>query len=519
MPWPSRAGVRRWCGPPALVLAGLTVGAIVAWAARPAPVARETTRSLVSMAPTEQPVGVNPLEQRVGGPRPTRTSLSLSPDGKTLVFGAIWGGVQQLYARAMNQLSATPIAGTNGAQSPFFSPDGQWVGFWAAGRLQKVPLAGGPAVPLCDAAAIFGASWGSDDTIVFATARNGGLWRVSAAGGTPQALTTPQEGEFSHRLPHVLPGGKAVIFTISKGAQRWADTQVVVRSLETGQQTVLIEGGADGRYVPTGHLVYVRLGTLMAAPFDPDRLAVTGGATGLVDNVMQAANRNLSDMANTLAGQFTVSDTGALVYVTGGALPGAERLLAWVDRNGRSQTIEAPPRSYSKPRLSPDGRYISVSTHQDIHNVWRYDIARGALNPITVDGHSAYSLFAPDGKRVAFRSAAAGGEDNLYWKAADGSGGPERLTTSRRSQTPSSWSPDGTTLAYVEEGPSSRGSFSSISGACRWRIARLGRSSRRPPTKCRLSFRRTATGWLMSRMNPAAMKSTRSPIQARANVT
>ena len=120
----------------------------------------------------------------------------------------------------------------------------------------------------------------------------------------------------------MLPGGKAVIFTISKGAQRWDDTQVVVRSLETGQQTVLIEGGADGRYVPTGHLVYVRLGTLMAAPFDPDRLAVTGGATGLVDNVMQAANRNLSDMANTLAGQFTVSDTGALVYVTGGALPG-----------------------------------------------------------------------------------------------------------------------------------------------------------------------------------------------------
>ena len=124
-------------------------------------------------------------------------------------------------------------------------------------------------MPICDAAAIFGASWGSDDSIVFAAARNGGLWRVSAAGGIPQPLTTPREGEFSHRLPHVLPGGRAVIFTISKGAQRWDDTQIVVRSLETGQQTVLIEGGADGRYVPTGHLVYLRFGTLMAAPFDP----------------------------------------------------------------------------------------------------------------------------------------------------------------------------------------------------------------------------------------------------------
>jgi serine/threonine-protein kinase len=458
---PALAGSRRrasllWAS--ALVLAGLTVGAIAAWGTRPAAIARETTRTLVSVGPAAQPVGMNPLEQRAGGPRPTRTSVSLSPDGKTLVFGAIWGDVGQLYARAMNQLSATPIAGTSGAQSPFFSPDGQWVGFWAAGKLQKVPLAGGPAVPLCDAATIFGASWGSDDTIVFASARNGGLWRVSAAGGIPQALTTPQEGEFSHRLPHVLPGGKAVIFTISKGAQRWDDTQVVVRFLETGQQTVLIEGGADGRYVPTGHILYLRLGTLMAAPFDPERLAVTGGATGLVDNVMQAADRNLSDMANTLAGQFTVSDTGALVYVTGGALPGAERLLAWVDRKGRSETLEAPLRSYSKVRLSPDGRYISVSTQEDVRNVWRYDIARGGLNPITVDGHSGYGVFAPDGKKVVFRSGAAGGEDNLYWRAADGSEDAERLTTSPHSQTPASWSPDGTTLAYVEEGPSS-GSF------------------------------------------------------------
>jgi hypothetical protein len=157
---------------------------------------------------------------------------------------------------------------------------------------------------------LFGASWGSDGTIVFATARNGGLGRVSAEGGTPEALTTLQPGEYSHRLPHMLPDGSAVIFTISKGANLWDDTQIVVRSLATGRQTVLIEGGADGRYVSTGHLVYIRLGTLMAAPFDPRRLAVTGGATGLIDGVMQAANRNLSDTANTLAAQFTISDTG-----------------------------------------------------------------------------------------------------------------------------------------------------------------------------------------------------------------
>ena len=233
--------------------------------------------------------------------RPTRTAVALSPDGKTLVFGAIWGGRQQLYARAMDQLSAIPISGTSGGSSPFFSPDGQWVGFVADGELRKVPLSGGPAVTLCKAAALFGASWGDDGTIVFATLRNEGLWRVSAAGGTPVALTTLQPGEYSHRLPHMLPGGHAVIFTISKGAQLWDDTQIVVRSLDTGKQTVLVTGGSDGRYVSTGHLIYVRLGTLMAVPFDPVRLAVTGGATGVIDGVMQAANRNLSDMDNTLA--------------------------------------------------------------------------------------------------------------------------------------------------------------------------------------------------------------------------
>ena len=307
---------------------------------------------------------------------------------------------------------------------------------------------------LCKATALFGASWGSDGTIVFATARNGGLWRVSEAGGRPEALTTLQPGEYSHRLPHILPGGRAVIFTISKGANQWDDTQIVVRSLETGRQTMLIEGGADGRYVPTGHLVYVRLGTLMAAPFDIVRFAVTGPATGVMDGVMQAANRNLNDMQNTLAAQFTVSGTGALVYVTGGAVPATERSLAWLDRQGTRQALPAPPRPYYNPRLSFDGRRVAVHTRGIRQVVWSYDIARGALSAVTVDGRSGFGIFTPDGKRIVFRSGVAGGEDNLYLKAADGSGSVERLTTSARSQTAGSWLPDGTTLAFVEEGDS-----------------------------------------------------------------
>jgi serine/threonine-protein kinase len=456
--FPSRTRERlAWAS--ALLLVGVTAAVMVARATRSVPVAPETTRTLVSVAPTDLSPGTNPLEQRVGGARPSRTAVALSPNGKTLVFGAIWGGDEQLYARVMDQLNSTPISGTKGGSSPFFSPDGQWVGFWSAGELRKVPLTGGPVVPLCKAAALFGASWGSDSTIVFATARNGGLWRVSAAGGTPEALTALQPGEYSHRLPHMLPGGQAVIFTISTNAQRWDNTQIVVRSLATGAQNVLVTGGTDGRYVSTGHLVYVRLGTLMAVPFDPVRLTVTGDAVGLIDGVMQSANRNSNDMQNTLAGQFTVSETGALVYLTGGAVPGADRTLAWVDRKGTSRPLSAPPRPYRLPRLSPDGQHVALSTTQDIRQVLTYDIARGAIGSITEDGQSGYAVFSPDGKRIVFRSGAGGGEDNLYWRAADGSGVVERLTTSPRSQTPFSWSPDGTTIAFAEEGETQAQAF------------------------------------------------------------
>jgi serine/threonine-protein kinase len=251
----------------------------------------------------------------------------------------------------------------------------------------------------------------------------------------------------------MLPGGHAVIFTIMKGAYAWDDTQIVVRSLQTGKQTVLITGGSDGRYVSTGHLIYVRLGTLMAVPFDAVRLAVIGGATGVIDGVMQAANRNVSDMENTLAGQLTVSETGALVYLTGGAVAASERSLAWVDRKGTSEPLPAPLRPYYAPRLSRDAQRVAVSTTV-AREVWSFDIARGTLSPVTVDGQSGYGIFTPDGKRIVFRSGAAGGEENLYWKAADGSGAVERLTTAARNQTPSSWSPDGTTLAFVQEGES-----------------------------------------------------------------
>ena len=291
-----------------------------------------------------------------------------------------------------------------------------------------------------------------------------------------------------------------MIFTISKGANQWDDTQVVVRSLVTGEQTVLVEGGADGRYVRTGHLVYVRLGTLMAAPFDPVRLVLTAGATGLIEGVMQAADLNLSDMDNTLSAQFTVSDTGALVYVTGGVLPATQRSLAWVDRQGMSQALSAPPRAYRIPRLSPDGRHVAVYMDEGIRQVWSYDIARGALSAVTVDGRSSYGIFSPDQKRIAFR---------LGWRAVTTTctGSPPtgvgprnaspRVHATRR-QSPGRPTGRRSPLSKREIPLVRVRSLSLISGCCQSAIVRPERLSRQPPTSWHPSFPLTAAGWRTS---------------------
>ena len=207
-----------------------------------------------------------------------RSMLSFSPDGRTLVYAARRAGVDQLFRRSLDQLDVLPIPGTEEAGSPFLSPDGRWVAFTDDDRkLKKVSIEGGSALTLCDAT-LGGGSWGSDGTIIFTPSYNQGLWRVSAAGGTPEALTTPDssEGVLDHWWPQILPGGQEVLFTLMSTPIDQA--RIGVYSLETGEERVLIEGGIFARYVPTGHIVYVRTGILMAVPFDLARLEVTGPA-------------------------------------------------------------------------------------------------------------------------------------------------------------------------------------------------------------------------------------------------
>ena len=432
-------------------LVAASVAGLAVWRLKPSGRSPEVTRVLVGVAPADQ---LAPASS--GNPRPARTAVLLSPDGKYLVFSGTRGGKQQLYLRAMDRLEATPIAGTEGSNTPFFSPDGQWLGFWqgvstvsATGEIKKVPLGGGPSVTVCKTPLLYGASWGSNDTIVFAN-RLGGLSQVAAAGGTPQPLTTvdAKKEEYSHRLPQVLPGGKAVVFTIEKTPYRWDDAQIVVRSLVTGEQRVLVEGGADARYVPTGHLVYAREGTLMAVPFDLARLELTGDPAGLVEGVMQEVNTN-SVVGDTGAAQFSVSGDGTLVYLPGG-IADLEKFLVWVDRNGATEPLPLPPRNFGLPRLSPDGKRLAFSTSEkDRRSIWVYEISRGTLSLLTTEGQSSWAIWTPDGKRLTFSSTAPG-LDNLFWKPADGTGAVERLTTSEHGQYPSSWSPDGRTLAFIE---------------------------------------------------------------------
>jgi eukaryotic-like serine/threonine-protein kinase len=415
-------------------LAVLSLG-VALWSLMRAP--RPPTRPVARLV-----VALPPTEQLALGPHP---AIALSPDGSRLVYVARHGGGTHLYTRPIARFEAALMPGTEGAESPFFSPDGQSVGFFADGKLKRVSVSGGAPLTLCSAPTNRGGSWAPDDTIIFAPAITLGLFEVPAAGGTPKPLTVPdrKKGEYGHRWPQILPGGKAVLFTIWTGAY-FDEARIGVLSLETGERRVLIEGGTYARYIPSGHMVYARAGGLLAVPFDLKRLEVTGPSVSILEGV---------SMNPTFGGaEFSSSSDGSLVYVPGGS-SAVERTLLWVDRKGEARPLPAPPRAYLSPRLSPDGQRLAVSIEGTNAGLWLYDLARGTLTRLTeTAGAIPFPIWTPDGKRVTFLSA-LGGALNLYWMPADGSGAAERLTTSENTQWPGSWSPNGLVLAFSESDP------------------------------------------------------------------
>ena len=438
------------------VVIGLLIGATVVNYFKPggSRVPQPSVRSLVRLEPGQWLDG-----QRRGLGRPTRTAMVLSGDGRFLVYSAVKEnpGAQdkpRLYLRRIDQLEARPIAGTEGGSSPFLSPDDRWVGFWADKKLMKVPVDGGVPAVLCDVLWPFGFSWGADNQIIFASKEDAGLSKISAAGGKVEVLTVPDhsKGEFAHRLPYCLPAGKEVLFTIMYSA--WdVHPGIAVMDLATRKWRVLLEDAADARYVGTGHLAFLRQGTLMVVPFDLESLVLTERPLPAIANIAQALNVDHSAYA-TAAGQFSISGSGSMVAATGGILPDMQSSLVWVDHEGKAEAIAPFKAPFFAPRLSPDGQRIAYCTLGMERCAWIFDLNRGTATRLTSEGFTGFPSWTPDGRRVAFswRNTFV---PNIYWQPVDGSSPIERLTQSEHNQFSGSWSPDGETLAFVESQPES----------------------------------------------------------------
>jgi Tol biopolymer transport system component/DNA-binding winged helix-turn-helix (wHTH) protein len=376
-------------------------------------------------------------------------ALALSPRGDRLVYLGRAAGVRRLYLRPLDRFEATSIDGSEGAAAPFFSPDGEWVGFFAAGKLKKVALAGGAPVTLCAAEYGYGGTWGGDGMIVFSPGYASGLQEVSAAGGTPRNLTAPNRsrGELGHRWPEFLPGGRAVLFTATGKAA--PGTHVELLDLATGDRLPLLDG-SFAHYSPTGHLVLLRDGELEAAAFDLAARRVLAPPAALLDGL--AVNPQGS-------GQFALAANGTLVYLRGSPEAGA-RELVWMTPGSQpgsapgGRTLPAPARRFQNLVLSPDGGRLALTLRTgERSDIWTYELARGTLARLTSEGDNVEPVWSPDGKWIAFASARGGGPYELARARADGSRPPEAWRGGARSRFPGSFSPDGKLLAFAEEHP------------------------------------------------------------------
>jgi len=436
-PLPSAAPRSRGVVAAVPLTAGALVAALAAWGvmrSTPSPPAHVTRFAIVP--PPAQPLNISGPDR----------DLAISPDGRYLVYRA--GGSQTagspLMVRALDRLDAHPVADVFNAYAPFFSPDGRWIAFFENTELKKVSIDGGPVATLCHINGMpLGATWDDGHAIIFATSTPGtGLWRVASDGGEPTVLTTPDPAahEAGHAFPSVLPGGRGVLFTIAPAGQG-SSSQVAVLDLDSGQRRTLIREGSDAKYADTGHLVFAAAGALRAVRFDLDRREVLGDPVTLVDQVFTKG---------TGAASYTMSRAGTLVYTVGTA-DDAMRSLVWVDRQGREERIEAPPRYYGPPRISPDGSRVALGIldHGNT-DIWIWELARKELRRLTfAPGMDGLPVWTPDNRRIIFMSDRTG-VLNLYMQAADGTGTVDRLTTSANPQWSTSLTRDGTWLGGFE---------------------------------------------------------------------
>jgi serine/threonine protein kinase/Tol biopolymer transport system component len=423
-------------------LGSLTViAALFAWILmRPVPAAPALPARFAITPPPGLPLNVSSLDR----------DLALSPDGRRLVYRA--GGSNTLgsplVVRAIDELDARPVADVNNAYAPFFSPDSRWIGFFENTEIKKVSIAGGPAITLGHfSGRSLGASWGDDNTITFATNAPGNqLWRVSADGGEPTAVTIPDATPGSvHGFPSVLPSSRAVLFTMT--ADQPDNAEVGVLDLKTGQRKTLIRGAGDAQYVEAGHLIFAAAGALRAVRFDPVRLEVLGDPVTVVEDVMTKP---------TGSANYAVSRAGTLVYIGAGVSEmTTPRELLWVDREGREERTGAPVRAYGTPRLSPDGTRVAAEVYAHNTDIWIWDFAQETLRRLTFDpAGDGMAVWTPDNRQIIFQSG-RNTFSNVYQQAADGTGTVDRLSPNATPQWSTSITPDGTWVAGFDLVPKS----------------------------------------------------------------
>jgi len=418
-------------------LAGLLVGiaAVGLWAVTKAPAAapRDVVRFSFDLPPGE------PL-------KPTwNAQLMFSPDGRTLAYSHSVGDVETTVLKRLGDLEAKPLADAPGMSIPVFSPDGRYVLLMdpMQASLKKAALSGGAPLLFAGYDMAFRGDWAPDDFYYWTTHYFGPIVRTPGAGGPPQPVTSLDltKQERTHRHVQVLPGGKAIIFTVSTGGiSTFDDAHIDLYNLDTKKRITLVQGGFSPRYSPSGHIVYARGGSLYAVPFDANRMDPPGPPIKVVDGVFMSTNSG--------SAHFDVSRTGDLAYAVGKA-EGGQRTLVWVDRQGTATLLPLEPRSYLFPRISPDGKRVAYEIEGVNHDLYTYDLARGVPTKITTDGVSHAPVWTPDGRHIAFRSWKAG-TMTMWWMPSDGSGAEERLTMVGARQSVVSFSPKGDYLAYTQ---------------------------------------------------------------------
>jgi serine/threonine protein kinase/Tol biopolymer transport system component len=428
----SASGRRHWRAAAAIAAMAVAAIALVVaapfWQAKPATTA--TMKRLQIRLPDEGPLA-RPWTMPLGL---GQLSMAVAPDGTRLVYVMERDGVSRLYLHGLEQPAPVEIPATEGAFGPFFSPDAQWVGFFADNKLKKVAVAGGAAIELCDAPNPYGGSWGTDGTIVFSPNEGRQPARIQERGGAA-SLIQIRNAQGSYRRPDLLPDGKAAIVSNPQ-------LGVGVLSFDTGEFALLVPNAGGGRYA-AGHLVYARPGMLVAAPFDPDRRAIVGPEVVIVDGVRTEAE-GVSPHP-----QAVVSGEGTLVYAPGGAADMTTPV--WVDRRGRIQSTGMPPRSYRTMSLSPDGRLLAIVIARETNDLWVQDLQRGTLTRRTSGIPVAVVNWTADGQRIVFGSR-RDGQRQAFSVRRDGGADPEPYVAGDGQAAAGAPSPDGQFVATFKGG-------------------------------------------------------------------